>query len=248
MDMETGATTQPSLSLTDLKPKMKLTGVVKKIELYGAFIDVGVGRDGLLHISQLSTERIKNVNDVLSEGQEITVWVRNVDVEQGRLDLTMTEPPGLTWDELHVGQVLTGKVVRVEKFGAFIEIGAERPGMVHVSELANGYVGSPSEVVKVGDDIQVKVIKVSSKKKQIDLSVKALEAKAEVPKEEEKDEKVPTAMEQALRAAMQGTEMGANFDAEKAAKQSRRDKKQNKSRQQQQQEDLLARTLQNRIK
>src|SRR5215831_2525238 len=107
METENGATTLPSLSLTDLKPKMELRGKVKKIELYGAFVDIGVGRDGLLHISQLSTERVKNVNDVISEGQEITVWVRNVDVDQGRVDLTMVPPPGMTWDELQVGQVLT---------------------------------------------------------------------------------------------------------------------------------------------
>ena len=247
LNVENEATPQPSRSLKDLKPKMELRGKVKKLELYGAFIDVGVGHDGLLHISQLSTERIKNVNDVISEGDEITVWVRNVDVDQGRIDLTMIQPPGMTWDELHVGQVLTGTVERIEKFGAFVNIGAERPGMVHVSELANGYVGSPSEVVKVGDEIQVKVIKVSSKKKQIDLSVKALEVKHEMPKEDEKDEKVPSAMELALRAAMKGTEMGETFEADKAANQKRRnDKKQNKGRQQQ--EELLARTLQNRPK
>lgn len=239
-----GATTSPSHSLKDLKPKMEMRGKVKKIELYGAFIDIGVGRDGLLHISQLSTERVKNVNDIIAEGDEITVWVRNVDVDQGRVDLTMVPPPGLTWDEIRVGQVLTGTVERVEKFGAFINVGAERPGMVHVSELANGYISSPSEVVKVGDEIQVKVIKVNPKKKQIDLSVKALEAKIEIPKEEEKDEKVPTAMELALRSAMRGTDMGDEFEAAKASK--RRDKNKNKNRQQQ--DEIIARTLQNRVK
>ncbi len=178
----------------------------------------------------------------MKEGDEITVWVRSVDVDQSRIDLTLIPPLGLGWNEIQVGQVHSGKVVRVEKFGAFIEIGAERPGMVHVSEMANGRVDSPGEVVKVGDEINVKVIKVNSKKKQIDLSIKALEEPIEVPKEEA-DEKLPTAMELALRRAMQGTQMGEEFAARKAAK---REKRQDKRRQQQ--EEILSRTLRNRVK
>jgi len=160
--VEETAPALPAISFEALKPKQELRGKVVKVELYGAFVDVGVGQDGLLHISQLSTERVKNVNDKVSVGDEITVWVRNVDVEQKRIDLTMIEPPGMMWNEIQVGQQLTGKVIRVEKFGAFIDIGAERPGMVHVSELASGFISAPSEVVKVGDEIKVKVIKVNT--------------------------------------------------------------------------------------
>ncbi|HRE27625.1 MAG TPA: S1 RNA-binding domain-containing protein, partial [Anaerolineales bacterium] len=78
--------------LEDLKPKMALTGTVKKIELFGAFVDVGVGRDGLVHISALKPERVNNVADVVKEGDTVTVWVKKVDAEQGRLDLTMVQP------------------------------------------------------------------------------------------------------------------------------------------------------------
>src|SRR5689334_7080282 len=187
MSNQNGEATPPAPSIAELKPKMELRGKVKKIELYGAFIDVGVGTDGLLHISQLSTERVKNVTDVVKEGDEITVWVRNVDQAQGRIDLTMIPPPGMMWNEIQIGQVLTGTVVRVEKFGAFVDVGAERPGMVHVSELASGYVNSPTEVVKVGDEVQVKVIKVNAKKKQIDLSIKALEEPVPTATAEEDD-------------------------------------------------------------
>ena len=237
----------PVQSIQDLKPKMELHGKVKKIELYGAFVDLGVGTDGLLHISQLGTERVKNVNDVVKEGDEVTVWVRNVDVDQGRIDLTMIQPPDRTWNEVQVGQVLNGKVVRVEKFGAFIDVGAERPGMVHVSELASGYVGSPEEVVKVGQDVQVKVIKVNAKKKQIDLSMKALEEPVVMPKEDD-NEAVPTAMELALRNAMRGTDMADEFEAaHKQTKQPRREKRSSDKRRQQQ-DDILSRTLQNRVK
>lgn len=246
--MSTGVEeTKPSLSLADLKPKMELHGKVVKIELYGAFVDVGAVQDGLLHISQLSTERVKNVNDKVSVGDEVTVWVRNVDVEQKRIDLTMIQPPDVTWNDIQVGQELVGKVVRVEKFGAFLDVGAERPGMVHVSELANGYINSPSEVVKVGDELRVKVIKVNGKKKQIDLSVKALEEKHEVPKEADEDlGDVPTAMELALRNAMQGTEMGAELMKARPNQRKADNKKQDKRRQQQ--SEILTRTLQNRAK
>ena len=237
----------PVQSIQDLKPKMELHGKVKKIELYGAFVDLGIGTDGLLHISQLGTERVKNVNDVVKEGDEVTVWVRNVDVDQGRIDLTMIQPPAHTWNEVQQGQVLSGTVVRVEKFGAFVDVGAERPGMVHVSEMASGYVGSPQEVVKVGQEVQVKVIKVNAKKKQIDLSMKALEEPVTMPREDDNEE-VPTAMELALRQAMRGTDMAEEFEAtHKQAKQPRRDKRTaNKHRQQQ--DELLSRTLQNRVK
>jgi len=245
MSTGSGETTPQGQSIQDLKPKMEMRGKVKKIELYGAFVDLGIGTDGLLHISQLSTERVKNVSDVVKEGDEVTVWVRNVDVDQRRIDLTMVQPPDKNFNEVQQGQVLTGTVVRVEKFGAFIDVGAERPGMVHVSEMANGYVGSPSEVVKVGQEVQVKVIKVNNKKKQIDLSMKALEEQVEMPQDEE-DEDQPTAMELALRRAMQGTDMGAEFTPTPKQAKQKREKPGDKRRQQQ--DEILARTLQNRVK
>jgi small subunit ribosomal protein S1 len=114
-------------TIDNLKPKMKLTGVVKKIELFGALVDVGVGRYGLLHISQISQDHVKNVTDVLNEGDEVTVWIQELDRKKGRIGLTMIEPPDVTWSELGEGSVYTGTVVRVEKFGAFVDIGAERP-------------------------------------------------------------------------------------------------------------------------
>jgi small subunit ribosomal protein S1 len=227
-------------TIDEVTPKMELKGIVKKIDLYGALVDIGVGRLGLLHISQLSEGHVKNVTDVLNEGDEITVWIQDVDRKKGRINLTMLKPPDVTWKDIDEGGVFKGTVVRVEKFGAFVDIGAERPGLVHVSELAKGYVGDPSEVVTVGDEIEVKVIGINRRKRQIDLSVRALEepAKVQVEADEETNEKLPTAMELALRRAMESSGMEMPVSADKGK---RRNKK---SKRRSEREDIFMRTLQ----
>jgi len=236
---ETAANNTPdaaveNASLDTLKPKQELQGVVKRVELQGALIDVGLERDGLLHISQLSADPVKNVSDVVKVGDQVTVYVMAVDKKSGRLDLTMVKPPALGWNELKENQVYTGTVVRIERFGVFVEIGAERPGLIHVSELTTGYVNDPSEVVKVGDTIEAKLIGVNRRKKQIDLSVKAREIQEREEIVDEDEEEVPTAMEIALRKAMQGTDM----------KFSKAQKKQNKKQNRlAEQDDIIARTL-----
>jgi small subunit ribosomal protein S1 len=227
-------------TIEEVTPKMELKGTVKKIDLYGALVDIGVGRLGLLHISQLSEGHVKNVADVLNEGDEIAVWVQDVDRKKGRINLTMIKPPLVTWKDIETGGVFTGVVVRVEKFGAFVDIGAERPGLVHVSELAKGYVGDPSEVVSIGDEVEVKVIGVNRRKRQIDLSVRALDepAKMEVAPDETTDEKLPTAMELALRQAMESSGMKMPAPSGKNKRRNKRSKRQTDR------EDIFARTLQ----
>lgn len=247
----------PTLTFSDLKPRMEVTGTVKRIELFGAFVDIGVGKDGLLHISQISDKPIKNVNDVLTEGQTVSVWVSRIDAERERVDLTMLKPLAMPWNELQVGQAVSGRVVRVEKFGVFVDIGAERPGMIHVSELSSGFIGSPDDMVKVGDDLQAKIIKINSRKKQIDMSVKALETPTRkemaAASGDDDDDKVPTVMELALRRALRNSE-GESFPelekviqgidsgaSERKGKGGKREKRVEKRRQEQ--EDLLNRTL-----
>lgn len=160
--------------LAELKRKEKYVGKVVKITLAGAIIDIGIGIPGVVHISQLKDEPVNRVEDVVQVGQEVDVWVKRVFPKKSRVELTMVKPLEMEWREIEPDMVVKGKVVRLEKYGAFIDIGAERPGLVHISEMSHSYVKGPEEVVKEGDEVEVKVLQVSRKKKQIKLSMKAL--------------------------------------------------------------------------
>jgi len=175
-----------------LEPKTKLSGKILKTTLAGALVDIGQPIPGVIHISQLTKDSVNKVEDVIKEGQTVDVWVRRA--KKDRVELTMIQPLTYDWKELEPEMVVTGKVVRLEPYGAFVEIGAERPAMIHVSELTHGYVKNPGEVVKEGDDVEAKVLNVDRKKKQIKLSIKALEPEIKefIPaKEERKGKRSP---------------------------------------------------------
>jgi small subunit ribosomal protein S1 len=252
-------TTPETAPIPALEPKTKLSGKVLKTTLAGALVDVGQGIPGVIHISQLSKDAINKVDDVVKEGQMVDVWVRRV--KKDRIELTMIQPLALEWKEIEPDMVVKGKVVRLETYGAFVDIGAERPGMVHVSELAHGYVKTPSEIVKEGDEIEAKILEVDRKKKQIKLSMKALEPEVEefkpVKKEPRKggnkqhgpkkeiqeavepaEQKEPelTAFQIAWQQAMDKADEGKAFRV-----------KHNKAGVSREQEDLLNRTLEKRL-
>jgi ribosomal protein S1 len=195
-------------TIEDLKPKMKVMGKVRKTSLAGAIVDVGVGVPGVIHISKIQKGSITRVTDVLNEGQEIEVWIQRVDSENKKIELTMLEPLGMDWREIKPNMELVGKVTRIEKYGVFVDIEAERPGLVHISEMAHGYVRTPTDIVQKGDEVNVKVLKVNRRKKQIKLSMKALEDPPEKEfvieeDEDEQKEETPTAFEAAIRKAME---------------------------------------------
>jgi len=256
-------------SIADLSPKMQLKGTVKRLELYGAFIDLGIDATGLIHISKLGGDQVNRVSDVLNEGDEVTVWVEKVDPERQQVMLTMVPPLAVDWTELKTDQVYEGKVTRLETFGAFVSIGAEREGLVHISELSHNYVKSPSEVVNVGDEVQVKVLGFNRRKRRIDLSMKALVEKPEMapmqpsqPRQnsgggkrrqsrerfepeayeiiEDETEEVPTAMEIAMRRALGNDAISAVKTEQRGG---RKGKKAVREDQRRVQDDLLKRTL-----
>jgi len=213
--------------VTDVKRKMQFTGTVVKTSLAGAVVDIGLEMPGVVHISQLQKEPVNRVEDVVQVGQKVDVWVKRIEPKRDRLELTMIEPLPLEWREIERGKVIKGKITRIEKFGVFVEIGAERPGLVHISEITHEYIKDPKQEVQEGDEVEVKVLEVNRRKKQIKLSMKALEDKpifeekpvqkkkgkstpAKTP--EEKEEAIPTAMEMALREAMEKTQSGVVED------------------------------------
>jgi predicted RNA-binding protein with RPS1 domain len=210
---------------------MRLDGTVARVELFGAFVDVGVGKHGLIHISQLSTQRVNRVNEVVNEGDQVTVWVADVEPDAGRISLTMIEPPAVDWDEIRPDQVYTGTVKRIERFGAFVDIGATRDGLVHVSEITTNYIQDPKEYLKVGEEVQVKVLKVDRKRRRIELSIKALEDFLLDEEDEEELEDEPTAMEFAWRRAQSGR------------KKRRGHQRRKKDQFRHEQDDVFARTL-----
>jgi len=174
-------TTPDSAPAVALEPKTKLSGKILKTTLAGALVDIGQSLPGVIHISQLQQEAVNKVEDVVKEGQVVDVWVRRV--KKDRIELTMIEPLGFEWKEIVPDLVVKGKVVRLESYGAFVDFGAERPGLIHVSELTHGYVKTASEVVKEGDEIEAKVLDVDRRKRQIRLSMKALQPEPEVVEE-----------------------------------------------------------------
>lgn len=201
----TNETNDQSFSVEDLQPKMRLEGTVTDIGLHGAVVDIGLPAEGLLHISQLSADgEVDAVTEAVNVGDEVTVWVTDVQPEQNRVSLTMVEPPDVTWSEMSEGRVYTGKVTRIEQYGAFVDIGAERPGLLHVREMSSGYVDHPSEMVSVGDDIEVRILRVDRQRQRIDLTRQGLEEEiVEEPEPEEEVEEEEVTPQTAMEIAME---------------------------------------------
>ena len=202
--------------IEDLNPKDKLSGTVVKTMLAGVVVDIGLEVPGVVHISRIQKDPVNRAQDVVEVGQAVDVWVRQVFPDRQRIELTMIEPLDKEWREIRKGLVIEGKVTRMEKYGVFVDIGAERPGLVHISELAHGFIESPSDVVEEGDDVEVQVLSVNRRRKQIKLSMKALmdppekaaKKVVEMAAAEDPGEPVPTAMEAALRQAMERSQNG----------------------------------------
>ncbi len=158
----------------------KVLGKVKRITDFGAFVDIGVGRDGLIHVSELSVRRIGKVTDVLQEGQEVDVWIKKLDRDRNRISLTLIEPGTKTIRDLEKDELVNGTVTRILPYGAFVDIGIGRDALLHIREMSTGYVARPEDVVAVGDEIEARVIELSRRRQRVDLSIKGLRAEPEV--------------------------------------------------------------------
>ncbi len=161
----------------DVEVGKTYTGVVKSLTAYGAFVDIG-GVDGLCHISELSWNRIKHPSEVVSVGDTIEVYVKALDPENHKVSLGFKKAEDNPWEQLKtdypIGSTFTAPVVSITKFGAFVRILPGIDGLVHISEISNERVEKVSDVLKVGDEVNVKLLDVDFDKKRISLSMKAL--------------------------------------------------------------------------
>ncbi len=164
-------------TLDAINPGDVVPGTVQRLASFGAFVDIG-GVDGLVHISQISHEHLDNVSDVLTEGQEVKVKVLSIDRDSERISLSIKDTLPGPWSDLEEkaskGSVLTGKVRRLVSYGAFVEVFPGVEGLVHISQIAHQHIGTPQEVLKEGQEVQVKVLDVNSKEKRLSLSIKEL--------------------------------------------------------------------------
>ena len=169
----------------------KITGKVSRIVDFGAFVDLG-GVDGLIHISEMSWGRVKKVTDVLSVGDEVTVTVLDVNPEKGKISLSLKDLSVDPWKEAEtkyaVGNVVSGKVVRMVPFGAFVELEEGVDGLVHISQIAYKHVEKPEDELSIGQEITAKVTELDLENKKISLSIKeTLEKPAKVEKTEDSE-------------------------------------------------------------
>ncbi len=153
----------------------EVTGVVSGLTTYGAFVDIG-GADGLIHISELSWDRISKVSDVLKVGDPVQVKVIKLDHDQNRISLSMRQLQQDPWEVLMervaVGSTIEAVVTKTKKYGAFVDIGNGIEGLVHISELSWDHVDKTEDVVRVGDTVMVKVIGLDALRRRVSLSLK----------------------------------------------------------------------------
>ncbi|WP_420804823.1 30S ribosomal protein S1 [Berryella intestinalis] len=189
--LEEGRKNERAEILTKLSKGMRLKGAVSSIVDFGAFVDLG-GIDGLVHISELSWNHVNHPSEVVKVGQEVEVEVLDVDLQRERISLGLKQTTPDPWVKLvesyPVGAVVDGKVTKVVPFGAFVALGENTEGLVHISEMAPRHIETPAQVVKVGDEVKVKVMEINPERRRISLSMKA--AAAELGIEIEVDETI----------------------------------------------------------
>ena len=177
--LEEGRKNERAEILAKLSKGMRLKGAVSSIVDFGAFVDLG-GIDGLVHISELSWNHVNHPSEVVKVGQEVEVEVLDVDLARERISLGLKQTTPDPWVKLvesyPVGTIVDGKVTKVVPFGAFVALSENTEGLVHISEMAPRHIETPAQVVKVGDEVKVKVMEINPERRRISLSMKAAAA------------------------------------------------------------------------
>ena len=180
--MERERNEQREKLLAELAPGQIREGLVRSMKDFGAFVDLG-GVDGLIHISQLSWDRVKHPSEVVEVGQKVKVRVEKFDKDTGKVSLSYREVGENPWQKVAskyiVGGRATGTVSRIMDFGAFVKLEPGVEGLIHVSELAHGRVFRVSDIVSEDQEVEVKILSVDEEQQRIGLSLKALMARPE---------------------------------------------------------------------
>lgn len=172
-----------------------MKGEVKRITNFGAFVDLG-GIDGLIHISEMSWGRIKHPSEILSIGDVVEVYVKELDKEKSRISLSLKQAKENPWERIderfEIGDIVEGKVVKLVDFGAFVELEAGLEGLVHISQISEERISKPSEALEAGQTVNVKILDIKREEKRLSLSIKEAKATEDVESflyENEEDEK-----------------------------------------------------------
>ena len=164
--------------LETLEPGTELEGTVRSVRDFGAFVDVGNGVEGLVHVSELSWERVADPAAVLQPGQKVRVIVKKIDRQTGKIGLSARDLVESPWKraatKYHVGATVRGTVSRIAQFGAFVKLEPGVEGLVHVSELATRHVRSVADVVREGQEVECRVLACDPEAQRMSLSIKAL--------------------------------------------------------------------------
>ena len=255
---ESGAVDANGTVVRMLSVGQQVKGTVKRVTEFGAFVDIGVGRDGLVHISELSAKRVGKVSDVLQEGQEVMLWIKKLDRDRNRISLTMIEPGKRTIRDLQKGEVVEGTVTRILPYGAFIDIGIGRDALLHVREMGEGFVAKPEDVVQVGQLVEVRVIEIARRRSRVDLSMKGLRPEPETPQQssrmsnpEPQPEPEPEVVDEyaelevltPMQLAFKRAQEKSGVVLPPTGKPGKTNKRQDSSKKRAQQEDIMARTL-----
>ena len=176
---------------SEVEAGKKYQGTVKSLTSFGAFVDIG-GVDGLVHISELSWNKIKHPSEVVKEGDVLDVYIKDLNKETKKISLGFKKIEDNPWtiaqSKINVGDVVKCKIVRMMPFGAFAEIMPNVDGLIHISQIADRRIGKPEDVLTIGEEVEAKVTDLNWDEKKISLSIRAL---IPVPEKEEEAEEVP---------------------------------------------------------
>ncbi|MEX1030554.1 MAG: 30S ribosomal protein S1 [Paenibacillaceae bacterium] len=175
--------------LSEIKIGQLMEGSIQRLTTFGAFVDLG-GIDGLVHVSEISWSHVEKPSDVVKEGELVQVRVLKVDPANDRISLSIKQAQPGPWEQVEntfkTGEIVEGKVRRLAAFGAFVEIAPGVEGLVHISQISHKHIGTPHEVLKEGQTVQVKILEINPDDKRVSLSIKETE---EAPAASEKPER-----------------------------------------------------------